>query len=114
MKNWESISPDLRQYVPAPAVDDLFSQYLFKIDNQHEHNRGIAWFATIKNMDSQTVCKVRNMGEGGCHNYEIVDQNLFDKFVEDARATYPNEREPEDNFVALLDIWEASDGYIYR
>ena len=45
---YSTLPPSLKLFVTEPAVDDIASQYDFKIIHEMETSRGITWTAEIQ------------------------------------------------------------------
>ena len=103
---YSTLPPSLKLFVTEPAVDDIASLYDFKIINEVETSRGITWMAQIIRKGI-IVCRVENYGDGGANHYFRGDLGAYQLFLDDALRAYPDEAEPLDSFVQLIDVVSA-------
>ena len=105
--HYSTLPPSLKLFVTEPAVDNIASQYDFKIINEVETSRGITWMAQILRKGI-TCCRVENYGDGGANHYFRGDDfGAYQMFLDDAMRAYPDEAEPLDSFVQLIDVVSA-------
>lgn len=101
---YSTLPPSLKLFVTEPAVDDIASQYDFKVINEVETSRGITWMAQIIRKGI-IVCRVENYGDGGANHYFRGDDLCaYQLFLDDAKRAYPDAIEPLDSFVQLIDV----------
>ena len=103
---YSTLPPSLKLFVTEPAVDDVASQYNFKIIHEMETSKGIVWTAEIQRKGI-TCCRVENYGDGGANHYFRGDLGAYQLFLDDALRAYPDEAEPLDSFVQLIDVVSA-------
>jgi hypothetical protein len=103
---YSTLPPSLKLFVTEPAVDDIASQYDFKIIHEMETSRGITWTAEIQRKGI-TVCRVENYGDGGANRYFHDNLGAYQLFLDDAKRAYPDASEPLDSFVQLIDVVSA-------
>ena len=103
---YSTLPPSLKLFVTEPVVDDIASQYDFKIIHEMETSRGITWTAAIQRKGI-TCCRVENYGDGGANHYFRGDLGAYQLFLDDALRAYPDEAEPLDSFVQLIDVVSA-------
>jgi hypothetical protein len=104
---YSTLPPSLKLFVTEPAIDDIASLYDFKIINEVETSRGITWMAQIIRKGI-IVCRVENYGDGGANHYFRGDDlGTYQMFLDDAMRAYPDEAEPLDSFVQLIDVVSA-------
>ena len=103
--NYNSIPEEFRMYVQEPLDDSHLDgrQYALKVISEMEHSRGIAWVGNLMAGD-KIVATVENAGHGGCHDYLVIDDFLWETFVEDAYTAYGNKGESKDSLVQLIDV----------
>lgn len=106
--NYNSIPDEFRMYVQEPLDDSVLDgrDYRLKITAEMEHSRGIAWVGTLMAGD-KIVATVENAGHGGANDYIVVNDYLWEAFVEDAYTAYGNRGEAKDSFVQLIDVLTA-------
>lgn len=104
---YSTLPPSLKLFVTEPVVDDIASQYDFKVIHEMETSKGIVWTAEIQRKGI-TCCRVENYGDGGANHY-FRGENLgaYQMFLDDALRAYPDEAEPLDSFVQLIDVVSA-------
>lgn len=100
---YSTLPPSLKIFVTEPVVDDIASQYDFKIIHEMETSRGITWTAEIQRKGI-TCCRVENYGDGGANRYFGEDLSAYQLFLDDAKRAYPDASEPLDSFVQLIDV----------
>jgi hypothetical protein len=103
---YSTLPPSLKLFVTEPVVDDIASQYDFKIIHEMETSKGIVWTAEIQRKGI-TCCRVENYGDGGANHYFRGDLGAYQLFLDDALRAYPDEAEPLDSFVQLIDVVSA-------
>lgn len=103
---YSTLPPSLKLFVTEPVVDDIASQYDFKIIHEMETSKGIVWTAEIQRKGI-TCCRVENYGDGGANHYFRADLGAYQLFLDDALRAYPDEAEPLDSFVQLIDVVSA-------
>ena len=103
---YSTLPPSLKLFVTEPVVDDIASQYDFKIIHEMETSKGIVWTAEIQRKGI-TCCRVENYGDGGVNHYFRGDLGAYQLFLDDALRAYPDEAEPLDSFVQLIDVVSA-------
>ena len=103
---YSTLPPSLKLFVTEPVVDDIASQYDFKIIHEMETSKGIVWTAEIQRKGI-TCCRVENYGDGGANHYFREDLGAYQLFLDDALRAYPDEAEPLDSFVQLIDVVSA-------
>lgn len=100
---YSTLPPSLKLFVTEPVVDDIASQYDFKIIHEMETSKGIVWTAEIQRKGI-TCCRVENYGDGGANHYFRGDLGAYQLFLDDAKRAYPDASEPLDSFVQLIDV----------
>lgn len=100
---YSTLPPSLKIFVTEPVVDDIASQYDFKVIHEMETSKGIVWTAEIQRKGI-TCCRVENYGDGGANHYFRGDLGAYQLFLDDALRAYPDEAEPLDSFVQLIDV----------
>ena len=103
---YSTLPPSLKLFVTEPVVDDIASQYDFKIIHEMETSKGIVWTAEIQRKGI-ACCRVENYGDGGANHYFRGDLGAYQLFLDDALRAYPDEAEPLDSFVQLIDVVSA-------
>jgi hypothetical protein len=104
---YSTLPPSLKLFVTEPAVDDIASQYDFKIIHEMETSRGVTWTAQI-HRKGVICCRVENYGDGGANRYFRGDDlGVYQMFLDDAMRAYPDAIEPLDSFVQLIDVVSA-------
>lgn len=105
MNTYDSLPDDLRFYAQKPLDESHLGgrDYTMRITKEMEHSRGVAWTANLY-LVGKLFAVVENMGNGGCNDYVVKNEDLWDTFCEDAYLAYGNRGESKDALVQLIDL----------
>lgn len=105
MSLYETIPDYLREFVRKPITESHLDGrgYKMKITGELEHSHGIMWVGELY-MVGKLFAIVENAGRGGCNDYTIKNDDLWDTFCEDAYTAYGNSSESKDELVQFIDL----------